>query len=120
MFVPLLFLTALTACGLALPTNAQDKASVKARDGATKYITFEHEATGARLDYVNNSGICETTPGVNQYSGYLSVGNNMNMFFWFFEARNNPSTAPLVTWFNGGPGCSSMIGLFQENGRTTD
>lgn len=41
---------------------------------------------------------------------------NENMWFWFFEARNNASTAALATWFNGGPGCSSMIGLFQENG----
>jgi len=67
---------------------------------------------------VKNSGICETTKGVNQYSGYISFGatKDVNMFFWFFEARQNASTAPLATWFNGGPGCSSMIGLFQENG----
>ncbi|KAK8116976.1 uncharacterized protein PG998_005257 [Apiospora kogelbergensis] len=81
-----------------------------------QYTVFEHANTGAKMSYVNNSGICETTQGVNQYSGYISIGNNMNMFFWFFEARDNPTTAPLAAWFNGGPGCSSMIGLFQENG----
>ncbi|KAH6647100.1 Alpha/Beta hydrolase protein [Truncatella angustata] len=92
-----------------------DKRYVEVRDDVT-YNVFEHAATGTKMSFVNNSGICETTPGVNQYSGYLSVGTNMNMWFWFFEARNNASTAPLATWFNGGPGCSSMIGLFQENG----
>ena len=107
---------ALTSCALAspLPTDSEAKAkrSFVERDG-TNYTVFEHAATGAKMEFVTNSGICETTPGVNQYSGYLSVGTDMNMWFWFFEARNSPTTAPLATWFNGGPGCSSMIGLFQ-------
>ncbi|KAL8812102.1 MAG: hypothetical protein Q9223_005209 [Gallowayella weberi] len=99
----------------ASPVATHDKRSFVERDG-TNFTVFEHAATGAKLEFVKNSGICETTPGVNQYSGYLSVGGNMNMWFWFFEARSNPETAPLAAWFNGGPGCSSMIGLFQEIG----
>ncbi|KAF4620113.1 hypothetical protein G7Y89_g14707 [Cudoniella acicularis] len=98
-----------------LSPELRGKRSIVERDGVTHTI-FEHEATGAQLDFVKNSGVCETTPGVNQYSGYLNVGTNMSMWFWFFEARHEPSTAPLALWLNGGPGCSSMIGLFQENG----
>lgn len=46
------------------------------RDGAN-YTVYEDVASGATLSFVTNSGVCETTPGVNQYSGYISVGNNM-------------------------------------------
>ncbi|KAI0271170.1 serine carboxypeptidase [Russula aff. rugulosa BPL654] len=65
---------------------------------------------------VENSGICETTPHVYQASGYGDISANKSVWFWFFAARKNPDKAPLVTWFNGGPGSSSMLGLFQEHG----
>lgn len=61
--------------------TAKDQVSSVFKNGVN-YTVFEHAATGAKMEFVKNSGICETTPGVNQYSGYLSVGNNMNMWFW--------------------------------------
>jgi carboxypeptidase C (cathepsin A) len=62
-------------------------------------------------------GICELTPGVKSFSGYVDVAPEQSIFWWFFEARNGePEDAPLTIWINGGPGSSSMIGLFEELG----
>ncbi|CAE6534156.1 unnamed protein product [Rhizoctonia solani] len=72
--------------------------------------------TPGKLRYVENSGVCETTSGVYQASGYADLTSSQSIWFWFFAARNNPDTAPLSIWLNGGPGSSSMIGLFQELG----
>jgi hypothetical protein len=59
-----------------VPGHIRGKRSFYSRDGVKRTV-FEHEATGAKMDFVTNSGICETTPGVNQYSGYLSVGSEL-------------------------------------------
>lgn len=71
------------ASPLPLKASLKDRRSFVERDG-TNFTVFEHAATGARMEFVANSGICETTPGVNQYSGYLSVGTNQNMWFWLY------------------------------------
>ncbi|CAG9760640.1 unnamed protein product [Ceutorhynchus assimilis] len=52
------------------------------------------------------------------YAGFLTVDKafNSNMFFWFFPSEINPENASIILWLQGGPGATSLIGLFAENG----
>ncbi|KZV62252.1 serine carboxypeptidase [Peniophora sp. CONT] len=96
--------------------TAKFKEAVVKQKASTLSSAISSKPTAGALRVVENSGVCETTPGVYQASGYGDIASDKSIFFWFFEARNNPDTAPLIAWFNGGPGSSSMIGLFQELG----
>lgn len=54
----------------------------------------------------------------HSFAGFFTVNKTFssNLFFWFFPARTGADNAPVVVWLQGGPGGSSLFGLFAENG----
>jgi hypothetical protein len=106
------FLCGLTAALLA----ALGCSATPVIDPAPSHVQFQSKKLNAGLRYVNNSGVCETTPGVHTASGYIDIAQNQSLvsffafsvadaedftrlqWFWFFAARENPETAPFTLW----------------------
>lgn len=70
---------------------------------------------------VNGTGIPDVDFDVGEsYAGTLSINDNSSdtnqLYFWFFPSDNPAATNEIALWLNGGPGCSSLDGLLQENG----
>ncbi|XP_045771033.1 venom serine carboxypeptidase-like [Maniola jurtina] len=56
--------------------------------------------------------------GVTSHAGFFTVDvkYNSNLYFWYFPAFSKNKAAPVILWLQGGPGASSLFGLFTENG----
>lgn len=72
-----------------IPANATDVTTIQSPTG----VTIRYKEPG-------KAGVCETTPGVGSYAGYVDLSPTSHTFFWFFEARKNPETAPVCTFPN--------------------
>lgn len=59
-----------------------------------------------------------TKIGFESYAGFFTVDSqyNSNLYFWYFPPISMNRDAPVLLWLQGGPGGSSLFGLFTELG----
>ncbi|KAJ7818241.1 serine carboxypeptidase [Mycena olivaceomarginata] len=87
-----------------------------------QFTVLRHPVFPSHGVRIKKSSFCDDT--VQAYTGYIDI-QARHIFFYFFESRNDPDTDDVIFWTNGGPGCSSSMGLFMElgsisaNGTTT-
>ncbi|KAI1270223.1 alpha/beta-hydrolase [Xylariaceae sp. FL1019] len=102
----------------AIPKRGQ---SAQPRSSRGAVDCFKHLTKKTEPFAVNGTGIPEVNFDVGEsYAGTLPITDNATdpnqFFFWFFPSNNSAADNEIVIWLNGGPGCSSLDGFFQENG----
>eukprot|EP00252_Welwitschia_mirabilis_P002312 TRINITY_DN1222_c0_g1_i1.p1 TRINITY_DN1222_c0_g1~~TRINITY_DN1222_c0_g1_i1.p1 ORF type:complete len:512 (-),score=71.96 TRINITY_DN1222_c0_g1_i1:197-1732(-) len=66
----------------------------------------------------SNDAEAASVETLGHHAGYFELKHThaARMFYFFFESRGNKTSDPVVLWMTGGPGCSSELAVFYENG----
>ncbi|MCL7021460.1 hypothetical protein MKW94_011535, partial [Papaver nudicaule] len=69
---------------------------------------------------IESSSSSSSVEDLGHHAGYYKIQHShaARMFYFFFESRMNKND-PVVIWLTGGPGCSSELAVFYENGPFT-
>ncbi|CAF9943764.1 MAG: hypothetical protein ALECFALPRED_001207 [Alectoria fallacina] len=135
--------SALTACTLILNVTTalqhprlrdvsrrgQDKANKAVREATYERLNARqtNESTSATSQFLTSATSkykVDSLPDVNfdigeMYSGLIPIDekNASRALFFMFNPTIGKPVDEITIWLNGGPGCSSLEGFFQENGR---
>ncbi|KDP30482.1 hypothetical protein JCGZ_16161 [Jatropha curcas] len=91
-------------------------------DGDGGLVSGEKRIVEKRFRFRNVVGGYDSVSvdDLGHHAGYYKIANShaARMFYFFFESRNSKKD-PIVIWLTGGPGCSSELAMFYENGPFT-
>lgn len=116
---------ALLACLVVLQSALVLAETTRARNGENPQIldNFERSERSPRIFTKNMNSLLgeEQTSEEDplRIAGYFKLDRtyDAHMFFFHFQSRTDvDSTDPVVVWMTGGPGCSSELAVFYENG----
>ncbi|MDF1797147.1 MAG: hypothetical protein P1U63_11490 [Coxiellaceae bacterium] len=86
------------------------------------FALFASNIIAAKITSIPQYGLVDSP----QYAGYASITDKAckkmdcpdspSLYYWLITSDSNYKSKPLIIWFNGGPGASSMFGTFMETG----
>ncbi|KAI9640380.1 hypothetical protein NHQ30_011125 [Ciborinia camelliae] len=104
--------------------RAQPKHTLPVKPVLRSRSTSKYLTNSTASFVVNGTALPEFDFDIGEsYAGTLPVSTNASdtnrLWFWFFPSENPLADKEITIWLNGGPGCSSLDGLLQENGPFT-
>ncbi|KAI9727808.1 MAG: hypothetical protein M1834_007955 [Cirrosporium novae-zelandiae] len=101
--------------------RTREYSSVNSHQPVKRVSEYSYLNANTTKYVVNGTAIPDVDFDIGEsYAGLMPITSAANetreLYFWFFPSENELAGDEITIWLNGGPGCSSLEGLLQENG----